>query len=110
MKVKWTPSAKKQWRDTAKYIQKKFGVKVREAFMQDVLQTTLLLGNHPKMGVMEPFLADLQCEYRSFVVNRLNKIVYRLEDNVIYIVAFWDTRKEPQNQAQQLKDTDTPQS
>lgn len=104
MNVKWTPTAKKQWRKTAKYIQKKFGDKTREAFMQEVRQTSLLLGDNPFMGKMEPYLADMPCSYRSIVVGRLNKIVYYVDANNVYIVAFWDTRKEPKQQAQQTKD------
>ena len=104
MKVKWTPTAKKQWRKTAKYIQKKFGDESREAFMQEVFHTSLLLGQYPNMGKIEPYLADLPRSYRSVVVSRLNKIVYYVDGNILYIVAFWDTRREPQTQAQQVKD------
>lgn len=104
MKVKWTPTAKKQWRKTAKYIQKKFGDESREAFMQEVFQTSLLLGQYPNMGKIEPYLADLPRSYRSVVVSRLNKIVYYVDGSILYIVAFWDTRREPKKQAQQVKD------
>ena len=41
--------------------------------------------------------------YRSIVVNRLNKIVYWINDDVIEIVDFWDTRREPVAQAKQVK-------
>jgi hypothetical protein len=33
----------------------------------------------------------------------LNKMVYRVDGDIIYIVAFWDTRKEPKEQANQIK-------
>ena len=101
MTVKWTPTAKKQWRKAAKYIQKKFGDKSRVAFMQEVLQTSLLLGQYPNTGKIEPYLANQPFLYRSIVVSRINKIVYRTHDNIVYIVALWDTRREPTKQAQQ---------
>ena len=41
--------------------------------------------------------------YRSIVVNHLNKMVYRVLDDYIEIVDFWDTRREPKNQAEQVK-------
>ena len=41
--------------------------------------------------------------YRSFVMNRLNKIVYRIDDDVIYIVAFWDVRRDPDSLASEVK-------
>ena len=67
MTVKWTPTAKKQWRKTAKYSQKKFGDKSRKAFMQEVFQTSVLLGQYPNLGKIEPYLADLPRSYRSVV-------------------------------------------
>jgi hypothetical protein len=30
-------------------------------------------------------------------------MVYRVEDDTIYIVAFWDTRSEPERQAELVK-------
>ena len=41
------------------------------------------------------------------VVNNLNKMVYRIADDTIHIADFWDTRREPQKQAQQLKDNES---
>jgi hypothetical protein len=33
--------------------------------------------------------------YRNIVVNRLNKIVYRIVENRIEIADFWNVRREP---------------
>lgn len=41
--------------------------------------------------------------YRSIVVHQHNKIVYRIVDRHIEVVAFWDTRREPKKQAEQVK-------
>jgi hypothetical protein len=48
-------------------------------------------------------LANATIEYRSIVVNRLNKIVYLINNDDIEIVDFWDTRREPIAQAGQVK-------
>ena len=37
------------------------------------------------------------------IINGLSKLVYRIDDDVIHIVAFWDTRMEPEHQAAQVK-------
>ena len=39
--------------------------------------------------------------YRSVIINGLNKMVYRIDGDIIYIVDFWDTRREPVGQAAQ---------
>ncbi len=103
MKTKWTPLAKKQWKATARYILRMFGKQTKDSFMEEVRQTAELLGEQPYMGKIEPYLAHRPVKYRSIVVNRLNKIVYRIDDDAIRIVAFWDTRREPKKQAEQVE-------
>ena len=76
MRVIWLPQAKSQLRQTASYILKEFGQRVRSEFMQDVQHANMLLSENPNMGSPEPLLADRSIMYRSYVVNRLNKIVY----------------------------------
>ena len=39
--------------------------------------------------------------YRSVIINGLNKMVYRIDGDIIYVVDFWDTRREPVSQAVQ---------
>lgn len=104
MKVIWHDQAKEALRNTAKYIRRRFGLQVRENFRNEVNHIQTLLTNNPYMGAEEPLLADQTIKYRSFVINKLNKIVYYVEKDTIHIADFWDTRREPNNQAQQIKD------
>lgn len=108
MKVIWHDQAKEALRETATYIRRHFGPQVRESFRNEVDHIQALLTSNPYMGSKEPLLADLTIEYRSFVVNKLNKIVYYVEEDTIHIADFWDTRREPQKQAQQLKEESNP--
>ena len=103
MKVIWHKQAKDALRSTATYIRKNYGLQVRENFRNEVAHVQTLLMNNPEMGPLEPLLADRSIKYRSFVINRLNKIVYYIEDGIIHIADFWDTRREPKNQANQVK-------
>ena len=104
MKVIWHDQAKEAVRKTAAYIRKHFGFQVRESFRNEVDKVQVLLTSNPYMGSEEPLLANQPVEYRSFVINRLNKIVYYIEGNTIHIADFWDTRREPKAQAQQVKE------
>ena len=104
MRVRWNDESKTRLRVTAKYIKNVFGEQARSDFLQEVKHTNTLLGNNPNLGPLEAFLSDLPSKYRSVVVRRHNKIVYRVVDDHIEVIAFWDTRKEPQTQAQQTKD------
>ena len=103
MKVKWFPEAKVSLRQTARYIRDQFGDKSSKEFLRDVFQKEKLLRDNPHLGPIEPLLADLPSAYRSIVVDRLNKIVYRIVDDYIEIADFWDVRREPQMLTKQLK-------
>ena len=48
-------------------------------------------------------MADRALTYRSLVVGKLSKIVYRVDDDTIHIVDFWDCRREPKVLAREVK-------
>ena len=58
----------------------------------------------PNLGSIDPLFADRPVAYRSIIINGLSKMVYRVDDDVIHIVGFWDTRQEPEAQAAQVKE------
>jgi len=95
MKVFISELAKQAIYKIAKYILTEFGKKSKDKFMNEVRHTRKLIGNNPYIGKLEPFLIDLPCEYRSFVVSRHNKIVYCIMDDFVYVVDFWDMRRNP---------------
>lgn len=105
MKVIWSEQAGLALRDTTKYINKEFGEKAKLDLMLEVRQFVHLLTENPLMGIEEPLLIGLRIEYRSYVINRLNKAVYYINSatDTIEIVAFWDTRREPKAQARHLR-------
>ncbi len=105
MKVKWMPQAKWQVRDVARYIRKEFGKKVRDDFMKDIRESSRLIGHTPTVGKIEPLLVDCQDMYRSYVVNHLNKIIYRILDDCVEVVDFWDVRREPSTLAENIKES-----
>lgn len=97
MKVIWMPLAKETLRDTSDYICKEFGKKIRDEFIQEVLHTSRLIGNNPYIGNVEPYLDELPDGFRSIVVSRLNKIVYRILEDRIEISDFWNCRRNSKN-------------
>ena len=104
MRVRWNKQSKEQLRQTSCYICQVFGKKTRDEFMTEVKQTNSLLSENPHLGSIETLLVNLPSKYRSIVDRHLNKIVYRIVDDHIEVVAFWDTRREPTNQASAVKE------
>ena len=103
MKIKWLHYASVQRQQVSAYIRKEFGVKRAKQFKQEVDFAAKSLARSPYIGQIDPLFADRPQTYRSVIVNGLNKMVYRIEGDTIYIAAFWDTRREPGGQAEQVK-------
>ena len=95
MKIIWTDRADLMRIEIAKYITAKFGKTARKNFLTEVYETVLSLTTNPYMGKIEPYLADRPQTYRSFVINKVNKIVYRAEEDRIVIIAIWNCRRDP---------------
>lgn len=95
MKVIWMPFAQNEVRKTASYINKEFGKDSRDQFVNEVRNVSRLLGDNPNLGKPEPLLADYAKEYRSYVINHLNKIIYWIAENHIEVVDLWDVRRDP---------------
>ena len=103
MKSIITELAKEQIRQIAKYIRKEFGKDRRDEFIKEVRQTRRLIERSPNIGPVESLLVERPVMYRSYVMNHLNKIVYRIEGDIIYIVALWDVRRDPTTLANEVK-------
>lgn len=55
-----------------------------------------LIKASPKMGVIPPELADLNSQQFRQVISGMNRIIYEIRQEVIYIHLICDTRKEMQ--------------
>jgi len=105
MKVAWSQQAAESLRDTVSYVRKEFGTYAKQRILHEVREFVNLLPKNPQLGKIEPLLQGCSVEYRSYVINRINKVVYYInsDTNTIEIVALWDTRREPNAQAEDLR-------
>ena len=99
MKAVWALRAKESKSKVAAYIRKEFGIQRAKKFRQDINNTIALLLSSPYIGQIDPLFEGRAKTYRSVIVNGLSKMVYYIEDDIIHIAAFWDTRMEPEEQA-----------
>ena len=104
MRVEWTDYAEMRRDQIGDYILDSFGAKRMAKFMQEVDSAVNMLVRNPNIGSIDPLFADRSAAYRSIIINGLSKLAYRVGEDVIYIVAFWDTRQEPAAQAEQVKE------
>ena len=103
MKIRWHKRAVAQLYEAENYVLWKFGEQTRQEFMDEVEQSVLKLSDMPMTGALDPLFAHRKRAYRSIIVRKLNKVVYYVDGGVVHIAAFWDCRREPRNQAAQVK-------
>lgn len=58
-----------------------------------LIKSAKSLSNQPYKGQHEPYLAKLKQGHRRLIEGNF-KIVYRIEDNIIYVVDFFDSRDD----------------
>ena len=104
MKIIWLSDARKGLHDDTVYIQREFGAQRKIKFIEQVRETEAFLSDVPNSGKPDPLFMGRRHLYRSIIINGLSKLVYRVDGENIYIVAFWDTRQEPEAQAVSMKD------
>lgn len=103
MNVIWYNRAEQSMRQIERYIFSKFGEYTRASFMRELEQSIQSLSEMPRLGSIDPLLEHRSKTYRSLIIHRMSKLVYYVEDDTIHIAAFWDTRREPKSQVNQLK-------
>ena len=84
----------------------RFGEKVAKRFFVHIWDYDSRLAAFPYMGKVEHLLSGLSKEYRSLVVHEHYKLIYRVseEEDTVYVVALWDTRRNPQDMDADLSD------
>jgi len=103
MRIIWTNSAQQSQDAAADYIFEEFGAMPLHDFYNNLDEIENNLIAFPEMGKVEPLLQDRSKLYRSIVASKYNKIIYYIDEDIIYIADFWDTRREPKAQASKIK-------
>ena len=103
MKLIWDEKAKSELKQVARYIRKSFGLNQEKKYQQIIRNAANMLLTQPYMGALDPQLSNRTKSYRSIIVNKLNKMVYYVENDVVTIVAFWDCRRDSDQQSQHLQ-------
>ena len=103
MRVVWDPESMKARTQVANYIRRQFGSKRKTRFLQEVRQVTQQSKRSPGIGQIDPLFVDRPQTYLSVIINGLNKLVYFVSEDILYIAGFWDTRMDDGNQASNVK-------
>jgi plasmid stabilization system protein ParE len=89
MQVYVTSRAERNFESIVDYIKEKWGEKTAKEFIQKVDEIFKLLKNYPLMGLVE------KDDIRGFQLSRQTRLLYRIRDNKIIILSFFDVRQDP---------------
>jgi plasmid stabilization system protein ParE len=91
MKVFVTSSANKEFDELVGYIQIRFGSKSTKTFIAKVDRILRLLSKFPLIG--QPDTKDI----RGFQLTKQIRVLYRIREERIIIISFFDVRQNPSN-------------
>ena len=95
MKLIWSIPATMQLENIYYFYSQK-NIEAATNIYNDIIDEAETLTKFPKMAPIEPILEDYTRKYRSLVVRKHFKVVYRIEEETIYIAAVFDCRQDPQ--------------
>lgn len=95
MTVIWHPEATLSAAQTAEYIRLRDGEMACTAFIDAIDAVVKTLQNFPESYPEERLFRKNLLHFRSASIQHLNKIIYRIDGEFVYIVDFWDTRMRP---------------
>lgn len=96
MKAEWTDPAREMATTLLRYTYREFGKKQADKLKVEFTTLALRLEAMPRMAPLEPALENLDGEYRSLLLFTWLKVIYQITDcEHLYIVALWDTRRNP---------------
>ena len=96
-RVEWSPYALELWKEIARYVAFRFGKQAVVRFERNVAGWEKRIALNPEIAPLEPLLEgkNLKHEYHGVVIHYRCKMSYCFDDEVVYIVALWDARREP---------------
>lgn len=103
-RVEWSPYALELWKEIARYIVFRFGKQAVMRFERNIACWEKRVVLNPEIAPLEPLLQgkNLKHEYRGVVMHYRCKMIYYFDEEVVYIVALWDTRREPKALSKKL--------
>lgn len=91
MKILLTKRAANRFRSIKEYIAGEWGELVADAFEQKTIDFLDLLESFPEMGSIEVPTKQI----RGFQLTKQTRVFYRLKDEQIIILTFFDVRQHP---------------
>ena len=93
MQINWSEQSRNDLCEIMTYVGLNFGRRKAEEVLADIRSQADMLMTFPKVGRVFVKDQELDITYRSFT-DKLNKIVYFVDDDIINIVSVWQNRRD----------------
>ncbi len=93
MQIIWSDRAFVRRQAIEDYILYSFGFAAHAEYVEAIEEWKRLVKENPYIGKIEPLLEGMRKEYRSYVISKLTKCIYYVEEEFIVVVDWWDTRR-----------------
>lgn len=94
LKVFWTDAAIEKLEEIFDYYKTKVSVEVGSKVVGSIVDSTIKLETHPRIGQVEDLLKERGNEYR-YVVAGNYKVIYWIEEPYVKIATVFDCRQNP---------------
>lgn len=91
MNIYWTDTAKETYLYVLDYLEEVWGEKYASKFIADTEKALNLLSKYPAIHNLIPD----QVNVRRAVLHKNCCFLYRVKDDAVELLVFWDTRQEP---------------
>ena len=95
MRIEISPKARQQLLQITDYYAEWGGMRSVERLLDKIKEKQEIILKFPEAYNQEPLLAERKIVYRSVIINDYYKMIYRIDNDVITISAFWDMRMHP---------------
>jgi len=93
-KIFITDYAKQQLKSIYEYHKNNVNLDTAKKISVSILSQLKYLAKNPLMFQIEENLAELNLSHRRLIIGNY-KIIYRIEDDIVYITDIFDTRQNP---------------
>jgi len=93
--IVWNRRASDNFNSVIKYLQKEWGDKVTRNFVIRTYEIIELLAANPEMGSIE----HAEKQIRGIVITKHNTLFYRVEEEKLILLNFFDNRRHPQKKS-----------
>ncbi len=96
MKIVWSNRAIRSFQETVRFILETNSLIIANKFKNQLQNLIKIIKQNPNIASSELSLEHETIIYKSFVIDKYNKLIYYVKGEEIILADIWDTRMNPE--------------